>query len=251
MLDDKVVLVTGGAGLIGRAFCRAIADQGGLTVVADRDLGAAQALAELIGGQTRAIALDITDPASVTACLDDVIGSAGGLDGLVNNAYPRNANYGRPVEEVAYEDFCENLSLHLGGYFLMMQQAAIRLAACGGGTIINMSSVYGVVPPRFEIYAGTSMTMPVEYAATKAGILHLTRYFAQAYKKAGVRVNALSPGGIEDEQPESFLSAYRALSGQTGMLAPGDLAGSLVYLLSDHARHVTGQNLIVDDGFTL
>ena len=93
--------------------------------------------------------------------------------------YPRNSRYGRRMEEVEYADFCDNLGMHLGGYFLVMQRFAAYFKREGGGNMINVSSIYGVVAPRFEVYEGTPMTMPVEYAAIKSGLLHLTRYFAQ------------------------------------------------------------------------
>ena len=95
------------------------------------------------------------------------------------------------------------------------------------------------------------MTMPVEYAAIKSSVLHLTRYFAQYYKTSGIRVNALSPGGILDQQHQSFINRYKALCGVKGMLDAGDISGSLLFLLSDASRHMTGQNLVIDDGFSL
>jgi NAD(P)-dependent dehydrogenase (short-subunit alcohol dehydrogenase family) len=114
-----------------------------------------------------------------------------------------------------------------------------------------MASIYGVVAPRFDIYAGTSMTMPVEYAVIKAGILHLTRYLAQYYKPQAIRVNALSPGGVFADQPADFVKKYNSHTAGGRMLNVDDLTGSLVYLLSSASAHVTGQNLIVDDGWTL
>ena len=254
-LQDRLFCVTGGAGLLGKVFCTAIAAAGGRVIVSDHDADRAQATAEAINaahpGRAIARAMDITDETSVTALLSDLPREHGPIHGLVNNAYPRNARYGRKLEEVTYADFCDNMALHAGGYFLTSQKFAAYLAATGGGSIVNLSSIYGVIAPRFEVYEGTPMTMPVEYAAIKAAVLHLTRYFAQYYRKAGVRVNAISPGGIFDNQPEPFVRAYGAQAGQKGMLDKEDLAGTLVYLLSDAARHMTGQNLIVDDGFTL
>jgi len=255
LLHGRRVVVTGGAGLLGRTFCSAIAEHGGQVIVADRDLDAAQRVVGVIKqqhpGGAVAAALDITDKGSVDALIDDIHGRCGRIDAVVNNAYPRNARYGRRMEDVAYADFCENLGMHLGGYFLVMQRFAAYFKVEGGGNMINVSSIYGVIAPRFEVYAETPMTMPVEYAAIKSGLLHLTRYFAQYLKGSNIRVNALSPGGILDQQPEAFLARYRALCADKGMLNPGDLAGSLVFLLSDLSRHVDGQNLIVDDGFSL
>ncbi len=255
LLDGKRVVVTGGAGLLGRCFCRGIVAHGGVAIVADKDFLSASLLAEELNSteekRAAAFALDISDAESVSALISFVEERFGGADALVNNAYPRNANYGRPVEEVSYNDFCENLSLHLGGYFLTMQRFALFFKRHGGGCIVNMGSIYGTLPPRFSVYEGTSMTMPPEYAAIKAGVLQLTRYFAQSFKKDGVRVNALSPGGIRDGQSESFLEAYASFCGIKGMLEPIDIVGALLFLLSDSSRFVTGQNLVVDDGFSL
>lgn len=255
LLNGKQIVVSGGAGLLGRCFCHGIVAHGGMVVVADKDYAAASLLAEdlnrIRNKSAIAFALDITDPQSVCELLSFAGERLGGADALVNNAYPRNANYGRPLEEVTYTDFCENLSLHLGGYFLMMQQFALYFKGCGGGSIVNMGSIYGTLAPRFSVYEGTSMTMPPEYAAIKAGILQLTRYFAQRFKKDGVRVNSLSPGGIKDGQPESFLESYASFCGRKGMLDPDDLVGTLIFLLSDYSRYVTGQNIVVDDGFSM
>jgi NAD(P)-dependent dehydrogenase (short-subunit alcohol dehydrogenase family) len=254
MLNDRVVVITGGGGRLGAAFGVAAAGAGATVVLADRDPEAAGRAARAsadAGGRAEAAELDITDAAAIDSLIDLLHDRHGQVDAVVNSAYPRNARYGRPLEEVEYGDFCENVSLHLGGCFLVAQRFARYFSAHGEGNIVNIASIYATVAPRFDLYAGTSMTMPVEYAAIKSGIVHLTRYFAQYYKKAGVRCNALSPGGIEDRQPQEFIDRYALHTGPTGMLRPGDVGGALVFLLSDAARHVTGQNLIVDDGFSL
>jgi NAD(P)-dependent dehydrogenase (short-subunit alcohol dehydrogenase family) len=254
MLNKKVIVVTGGAGLLGRRFCIAVAEHGGLAIVADLNLAAAEQVAEEInatGGLAEAAILDITDADSLTALIASLHARHGRIDAVVNNAYPRNKNWGRKLEDVAYADFCQNVSLHLGGYFLAAQQFALYFRAHGGGNIVNMASIYGTMAPRLEIYAETPMTMPVEYAAIKSAIIQITRYFAQYFKTDGVRCNALSPGGILDQQPEAFLNKYNSHCGEKGMLEAQDIVGTLVYLLSDASRYMTGQNLIVDDGFSL
>lgn len=255
LLEGRRVVVTGGAGLLGRTFCTAIAAHGGVAIIADRQLDAATALAAAIQrdhpGGAIAATLDITDRASIDALIQQTHNTHGRIDAVVNNAYPRNAHYGRAVDDVTYEDFCENVGLHLGGYFLVMQRFAGYFRAQGTGNIVNMSSIYGVMAPRFSVYQGTPMTMPVEYAAIKAGVQHLTRYFAQHLKGTGIRVNTLSPGGILDRQPQPFLDAYKSHCAGKGMLSPEDLSGSLMFLLSDLSRHVDGQNLVVDDGFSI
>jgi NAD(P)-dependent dehydrogenase (short-subunit alcohol dehydrogenase family) len=153
--------------------------------------------------------------------------------------------------DVTFEDFNENINLNLGGYFLTSQQFALYFKKQGYGNIINISSIYGVVPPKFEIYEETDMTVPVEYAAIKSALIHLTKYMAKYLKGTNIRVNCLSPGGIFDNQNEKFLSKYNDKCLNKGMLDANDLTGTLLFLISDQSKYINGQNLIVDDGFTL
>ena len=254
-LTGKVVVVVGGAGRLGRQFCKAIATNGGIVVVADCDLDSANSVADDIAkchpGQATAVAFDITSKDSIIEAIAKVNETHRAIDAVVNSAYPRNSHYGRMMEDVTYADFCDNVSMHLGGYFLVAQQFAAFFQKQGRGNIINLSSIYGVIAPRFEIYRATAMTMPVEYAAIKSGVLHLTRYMAKYLKGTGIRVNAISPGGILDGQPEAFLQKYDDLCLSKGMLDKSDIDGALVFLLSDASSFVNGQNLIVDDGFSL
>ncbi|MEY4316917.1 MAG: hypothetical protein RI902_725 [Pseudomonadota bacterium] len=254
MLKEKLIVVTGGAGLLGRRFSNAIAEAGAKLVMADLNFRNAEKFAKELcdqGLKAEPGIIDITSRNSISELISTVHNKHGKIDAVVNNAYPRNTNYGRKLEEVTYSDFCENISLHAGGYFQVMQQFALYFKDVGGGNIVNLSSIYGCIAPRFDVYKDTAMTMPVEYAAIKSSVLHLTRYFAQYYKTSGIRVNALSPGGILDHQPQSFVDRYNEYCGVKGMLDAGDISGSLLFLLSDASRHITGQNLVVDDGFTL
>ncbi len=256
MLTNKVIVITGGAGLIGKEFINAIIEQNGIAIIAD--------INEEIGNQVKDILIqelntkkidfvqmDITSKESVQNTITHLSQKYKKIDALVNNAYPRNKNYGKHFFDVEYEDFTENISLNLGGYFLTSQQFAKYFHLQGYGNIINISSIYGVIAPKFEIYENTPMTVPVEYAAIKSGLLRLTEYMAKYFKGMNIRVNALSPGGIFDHQPEPFLANYKKQCLNKGMLDKSDLKGTLIYLLSDMSRYVNGQNIIVDDGFTL
>jgi NAD(P)-dependent dehydrogenase (short-subunit alcohol dehydrogenase family) len=254
-IENKVAIVTGGAGLLGAEFCKAIVKNGGKVLIADLVLDAANAIAdELCQSYPAAAAgvfLDITDRESIRSAIEFAEREFGRVDVLVNNAYPRNKQYGRKLEDVTYQDFCENVDMHLGGYFLASQQFSLFFQKQGHGNIINMSSIYGVIPPKFEIYADTPMTMPVEYAAIKSAILHLTKYFAVYYKQQNIRANCISPGGIFNQQSESFLSKYNGYCNDKGMLDPSDITGTLLFLISDASKYITGQNFVVDDGFSL
>lgn len=255
MLKDKVIIITGGAGLIGQEFVSAVVEQDGIAIIADinEKVGSEvqTKLSQELGSEVGFVRLDITSKESIAAMIEELHSRYGRIDALVNNAYPRNRNYGRHFFDVEYSDFCENLNLNLGGYFLASQQLASYFQKQGHGNIVNISSIYGVIAPKFEVYDHTPMTMPVEYAAIKSAIIHLSKYMAKYFKGMNIRVNTLSPGGILDKQPEAFLEAYRQQCLNKGMLDKSDMRGTLVYLLSDLSAFVNGQNIIVDDGFSL
>lgn len=256
MLRDRVIVITGGAGLIGKEFVRAIVENGGIAIIADisEEIGIRvkdELSNELNSSNIDFVKLDITSKESLQACIKYLDNKYGKIDALVNNAYPRNKSYGGDFFDVEYGDFCENLNLHLGGYFLASQQFAKYFQEQGYGNIINMSSIYGVIAPKFEIYEGTAMSMPIEYAAIKSALLHITKYMAKRFKNMNIRVNAISPGGILNNQPQEFLDKYNGFATSKGMLDRGDIKGTLVYLLSDMSQYVNGQNIVVDDGWSL
>ncbi len=256
MLNNQVVVITGGAGLIGQEFVKAVVENNGIAVIADINEELGNKVKEKLSKELKKdsidfVKLDITSKKSLNDCIDYLDGKYKKIDAIVNNAYPRNKNYGKHFFDVEYKDFVENVGLNLGGYFTTSQQFAKYFQKQGYGNIINISSIYGVVAPKFEIYEGTQMTTPVEYAAIKSALIHLSKYMAKYFKRMNIRVNVLSPGGIFDNQPQPFLENYKEKCLNKGMLDKSDLKGTLVYLLSDMSRYVNGQNIIVDDGFTI
>ncbi len=256
MLKNKVVVITGGAGLIGKEFVKAVIENGGIAIIADINEQIGEEVKENLSKELNTtnidfIKLDITSKNSLSECILYLDNKYQKIDALVNNAYPRNKNYGKDFFEVEYSDFVENTGLNLGGYFTASQQFAQYFKSQGYGNIVNISSIYGVVAPKFEVYENTTMTMPVEYAAIKSGLIHLTKYMAKYFKGMNIKVNALSPGGILNNQPEAFLEKYKEKCLNKGMLDKSDLKGTLVYLLSDMSMYVNGQNIVVDDGFSL
>lgn len=254
ILHSKTILVVGAAGRIGRVIVDSILSSGGRVIALDSDDAGLRALNEAhSAGAIDCTVVDISDRASIDRAISNAHDRFGAVDGAVNTAYPRNPRYGRHFFDVEHADFCENTGLHMGGYFLFMQSCArYVLEQRHPFSLVNLSSIYGSMPPRFDVYTGTAMTMPVEYAAIKAGIEHMTRY-VNAYMKersALFRANCISPGGILAGQDKQFLSRYSNHCLSKGMLDAEDITGSIVFLLSEHSRHVVGQNLIVDDGFS-
>lgn len=252
LIQNKIVVITGGAGLLGKEFCQAIAANGAIAVMAEYDLSVAEKICNALGNSHIVPAqVDITNKDSVAALITTISEKYGKIDALVNSAYPRNKNFGKHFFDVEYEDFCENLGMNLGGYFLTSQLFAKYFYKQGYGNIINLASIYGVIAPRFQIYDNTPMTSAVEYAAIKSGLIHLTKYMAKYFKGKHIRVNTISLGGIEDRQPEPFLKAYKGFCLNKGMLDAKDVSGTVVFLLSELSEYVNGQNIVVDDGFTL
>jgi len=256
MLSNQVIVITGGAGLLGQEFVKAVVEQNGIAIIADinEELGkdVKDTLSkELVTENIDFVQLDITSKDSLQDCIKYLGNKYNRIDALVNNAYPRNKNYGRHFFDVEYDDFVENMGLNLGGYFITSQKFSKYFTKQGYGNIVNIASIYGVVPPKFEIYDNTPMTMPVEYATIKSGLIHLTKYMAKYFKGMNIRVNTLSPGGIFDNQDALFMKKYKEVCLNKGMLDKSDLKGTLVYLISDMSQYVNGQNIVIDDGFSL
>jgi NAD(P)-dependent dehydrogenase (short-subunit alcohol dehydrogenase family) len=199
-------------------------------------------------GKLEITSLDVNNEANVVSFFND----QQRIDGVVNCSYPRNKDYGKKLFDVSLASFNDNVSIHLGAAFLIMQQsAALFLRQNSPLSIVNISSIYGVVAPKFEVYDNTNMTMPVEYAAIKSAILHLNKYFSSFMRDSRFRVNSISPGGLYDAQPQAFLDKYKQLTMGAGMLNATDMTGAILFLLSEQSQYMTGQNLIIDDGFSL
>jgi len=256
-LTNKVCVITGGAGLIGSAFSKACAEYNGNVVVVDIDEKKGYQLAEKIKKETKNKNIifrkcDITNIEEIQNLIGITLRKFKKIDALVNSAYPQNKNYGRKFEEVSYSDFCENVDMHLGGYFLITREISKIMMKQNYGNIINMGSIYGFAAPRFEIYKGTNMTVPPEYAVIKGGIINLTKYLASYLGRYNIRVNAISPGGIFDNQPKCFVKRYseKVVLGKR-MANTDDLTGVLIFLLSCASKYITGQNIVVDGGWSL
>ncbi len=253
-LTGRTAVVTGGAGLIGRGLVEGLGGCGAHVFIADVDLAAAEAVAEPLrrsGMQVSSVVLDICDVASIEACVAEVVSRAGRLDVWVNSAYPKTPGAAADLEQVPVDVWRTEVDAHLNGYSFCCREAARAMRRAGGGSIVNLGSTYGMVAPDFSIYDGLAgMTTPATYAAIKGGIINLTRFLASYYGRDGIRVNCVSPGGIANNQPETFVGRYEAKTMLGRMGSPRDIAGAVVFLASDAAAYVTGVNLAVDGGWT-
>jgi len=246
MLKDKVIVIIGANGLLGKEFIKACLKNNAKIIASDIVENLEIEIKDL-----EYIRCDITNKNSILDLINFSKEKFKKVDAVVNSAYPRNKNYGRKFEEVEYEDFCKNINLHLGGYFLVSQQFAEFFKSQGYGNIINIASIYGVIPPRFEIYEDTDMSMPIEYNVIKHSVISMSKYIAKYYKGCNIRINCISPGGILNNQPKEFLEKYNSYALNKGMLDKQDISGTLLFLLSDLSKNINGQNIVVDDGWSL
>ena len=253
VLEGKTIAVIGGNGLIGKEAISAIVRQGGTVVSGSRSGEIESFLKNKVSDQElkkiESTTVDVNNPESVEKFFKEILKHHGKCNGVINLSFPRNEFFGAKFEDVTYPSFLENVGSHLGGAFLVCQKALSLLTS--GCSIINASSIYGFMTPRFGIYEDTSMTKEIEYVAAKAAIIQMTRYLAQYFKGKGFRINCISPGGVFNNQPQKFVEKYNAQCNTKGMLGGEDLAGTIVFLLSDLSTHLTGQNIVVDDGFSL
>lgn len=255
-LDDAVALVTGGAGHLALACEEALAEMGAKIVVVDRDLAASEArakdLATRFGIDALGLAADLGAVESCPALVDAVVARFGRLDVLVNNAAFTGAsgikNYAVPFPEQSLEAWESALRVNLTAPFVLAQAAFPALAKTRGA-IVNVGSIYGSVGPKPVLYEGTTMGNPAAYGASKGGLAQLTRYLATVMAP-DVRVNCISPGGIARGQAEAFVTKYVASTPLGRMAAEEDFKGAFAYLASPASAYVTGQDLLVDGGWT-
>jgi len=269
-LTGRAAVVTGGAGLLGAEFCKTLAEAGARVLIADLDASAAGTLTQEINAgydEPRAVSIqvDVTDPASVQRMVAQALEAFGRVDILVNSAAldpkfdPNHAGgLSRPTSG-AFEDFpleAWNQAIHvnLTGAFLCCQAVCAPMLAQGSGSIINLSSIYGLAAPDQRMYQRPGQPpvyKPVYYTVTKEGILGLTHYLAAYFAGKNIRVNAISPGGVFNGHDEAFVKAYSARAVMGRMAEKDEMNGALLYLASDASRYVTGANIVVDGGWTV
>ena len=262
-LTGRVALVTGGAGLLGEQFCRTLAAAGANVAVVDLNPEGAERVAEAIraeGGTAYPYPLDITDPAAVRAAVDDMHARWRRLDVLVNSAAldPKVSATGDVQSSGAFETFPletwqKALNVNLTGMFIITQAVARVMKAQNKGSIINICSTYGLVGPDQRIYQKPGRPpqyKPVYYTVTKAAVLGFTRYLATYYAGTKIRVNALTPGGVYNNQDDDFVRAYSARTVLGRMARKDEMNSALLFLASDASSYMTGANLVVDGGWT-
>jgi 2-deoxy-D-gluconate 3-dehydrogenase len=265
-LTGRVAIITGGVGLLGAEFCRTLAEAGASVVVVDLNASASQAVTDSLtksGYKALAVPTDITQPDSVSALVEKTLSTFGRLDILVNSAAldpkfdPDAVNKG--ITPGAFEDYPLDLwnsalNVNLTGMFLMTQACVKPMIEQGKkGSIINICSTYGLNGPDQRIYIKDGKRVafkPVYYTVTKAGVMGFTKYLAAYYAGTDIRVNALTPGGVFNNHEEYFVKNYSAKTIMGRMAQKDEMNGALLFLASDASSYMTGNNVVVDGGWT-
>lgn len=254
-LNNKTVVITGGAGLIGLALVRAFAEWGAKVVLADINKKKGKTLEKSFKKQNLNVIfryLDITNESKVSKFIESLYSELGKIDVWINSAYPRTKDWGDKNNSFSVVSWKRNMKTHLDGYFICSKVAAEYMKKRKSGSIINFSSIYGIVAPVFSLYEGIGMTIPpAAYSAIKGGIIAFTRYFASYYGKYNIRINCISPGGVLDKQSQTFIKRYCEKVPLKRMAAVEDIVGAAIFLSSDSSRYITGHNLVVDGGWSI
>ena len=254
-LAGKNLLVTGGAGRLGSSIAKTALLEGANVIVADiseQKLDAyISSLSSSVRSRVHGLTADVRTTAGIKTLISEAVTAFGPITSAVHSAYPTSSGWGTPFEELKSSYLYEDLSGQLGGAIMFSQQILRHFQTNSGGELVHISSIQGVCAPKFEHYKGTSMTSPIEYSAIKAGIISITRWLAKYYSNQSIRVNCVSPGGIIDKQPEDFLIRYRESCTNFGMLRSEQISSAVVFLLSKEAEAINGQNLVIDDGWSI
>jgi NAD(P)-dependent dehydrogenase (short-subunit alcohol dehydrogenase family) len=254
-MDNRIVVVNGGAGRIGSQLCLAVADSGAQVIVLDLDREGAEAVAEQVrtetSGKATAIAADSTDPDSLREALTEITTQFGAPYGLVNSTQYRGTGfYGSDPSDHPLEAWNQVLDVNVTGVLLACQIFGKAMMEGGVGSIVNLSSTYGVVSADPRIYGDSGVNSPVSYAASKSAVLNLTRYLAVHWREKNIRVNCLVPGGVFDNQSDEFVRNYSARTPLGRMARAEEYQGAIVFMLSDASSYMTGATVTVDGGWT-
>lgn len=256
-LSNRVAIITGGGGLLAAEHAIALIDQGAKVILADYNEAALQKAAEVLAKENYKVAIftaDVTSKESWENLRQFAINKFGRIDILINNAgftnQSKSKNFDASFENFPLEDWNKIMNVNLTGTFLGCQVIGSYMVEQKKGSIINIASLYGVVSPNHRVYPGTGISQPVAYSVSKHGVVSLTKYIATLWADKGVKVNALTPGGIWNGHQGLFLERFEQLIPIGRMSDKTELRGGIVYLASDASSHVIGHNLIIDGGWT-
>lgn len=242
IVKDKVIIVTGSDGLLGKQIVKEIKSEGGIVIQLD--------IKNIDDSSNNILHFDINSDNSINKVINFIKGKYGKIDGLVNNAYPRTSDWNNKLEDVSNDSFSKNLDMQLSRIFSITKPVLLEMKKVNKGSIVNIGSIYGIVGNDFTIYENTEITSPIAYSAIKGGLINLNRYIASYVGKYNLRSNVVSPGGVFNQQDKKFVSNYEKRVPMKRMAFPEDISPIVVFLLSEKSNYITGQNIAVDGGWT-
>lgn len=253
-LSDKRILLVGATGVLGRSYSEALAAAGAKLAIADLPSSDVLALADRIGAT--GIEMDVADESSVVDGVAIATAQLGGLDGAISNAAAtgeflmKEGDAFAEFENYPLSAWQKAIDVNLTGTFLVAREAGRAIKESGGGSLITISSIYGIVGPDHRIYDNQPFKSFAGYSASKAGVIGLTKWLATWWAKDGVRVNSVTPGGVYNGHDQDFTDAYANRTPMGRMADRDDMTGMILFLLSDASGYCTGQNYIVDGGLS-
>lgn len=258
-LDAKVVVVTGATGVLGSSHCRLFAAAGAHVLVADRRPVECRALVADIsnrGWQASSEPVDLASPKDIRRWAKRILKSYGPPHVLMNNAAFKSAHFFDPIEKFSFKEWQEVMSVNVTSIFHAAKVLGLAMARMGRGSIINVSSIYGVLGPDQRMYKNAkylkkNINTPLVYSTSKSAVAGMTRHLATLWGPSGVRTNTLVPGGVFSGQNQAFRAQYESRVPLGRMGWPGEISRAALFLASDASSYINGQNLVVDGGFSI
>jgi NAD(P)-dependent dehydrogenase (short-subunit alcohol dehydrogenase family) len=252
-LDQEVVLITGGCGRIGSALAEQLLLKGYRVLIGDINKNNLIKLNKKLNSSNLEIFIgDLTLKKNIDKFISFGLKKFEKIDTLIHCSYPKSKKWGVSFEKIKESSLKEDLYNQLGATIILCQTIIKYFLRKKGGNLILFSSIQGIQSPKFDHYHNLNMNSPIEYSAIKSGIISVSKYLAKYYKNKNIRINTISPGGIKDaSQPKLFVKRYKESCNSKGLLDGSDLSGLVLFLLSHQSKYITGQNLVIDDGWSL
>ena len=252
-LDQEVVLITGGCGRIGSALAEQLLLKGYRVLIGDVNKNNLIKLNKKLNSSNLEIFVgDLTLKKNIDKFISFGLKKFEKIDTLIHCSYPKSKKWGVSFEKIKESSLKEDLYNQLGATIILCQTIIKYFLRKKGGSLILFSSIQGIQSPKFDHYHNLNMNSPIEYSAIKSGIISVSKYLAKYYKNKNIRINTISPGGIKDaSQPKLFVKRYKESCNSKGLLDGSDLSGLVLFLLSHQSKYITGQNLVIDDGWSL